>query len=162
MRYTKTEQTEILGDSADPFSVVDTGLTWLPKEDHFGIKLSGRLVAHAGLLRLPVSIGAVETEVVGVGGVAVAPDVRGRGLARQVLAAALEYAQTMGPQYGLLFCRPPLVPLYQRLGWRVLNQEVHVEQHHGPVIMPLQSMWTPLHGNEDWPAGTVRLLSFPM
>ncbi|MEU7292670.1 GNAT family N-acetyltransferase [Streptomyces exfoliatus] len=161
-RYTKTEQTEILGAGADPFGVADTGLTWLPKEDHFGVRLDGRLVAHTGLLRMPISIGAVETEVVGVGGVAVAPDVRGRGLARKVLAAALEHARTMGPRHGLLFCRPPLVPLYQRLGWRVLNQDVHVEQHEGPVIMPLASMWTPLHGDADWPAGAVRLLSFPM
>ncbi|MFJ6718651.1 MULTISPECIES: GNAT family N-acetyltransferase [unclassified Streptomyces] len=160
--YTKTEQTEILGEGADPFGVADTGLTWLPKKEHFGIRLEDRLVAHTGLLRTPISIGGVETEVVGVGGVAVAPDARGRGLARLVMTAALDHARTMGPQYGLLFCRPPLVPLYRRLGWRVLDQDVHVEQHEGPVLMPLRTMWTSLHDEADWPAGAVRLLSFPM
>ncbi|MGW1989232.1 GNAT family N-acetyltransferase [Embleya sp. NPDC001921] len=161
-RYTKAEQNEILGDGADPFGVADTGLTWLPKEDHFGIRYGGRLVAHAGSLRLPVSIGEVDTEVVGIGGVAVAPDVRGRGLARTVLAAALDHARTMGPRHGILFCRPPLVPLYRKLGWHRLDRDVHVRQPDGLVLMPLRTMWTPLRDAATWPDGAVRLRSFPM
>ncbi|MFE0874273.1 GNAT family N-acetyltransferase [Streptomyces smyrnaeus] len=160
--YTKTEQSEILGDSADPFGVADAGLTWLPKEEHFGIRQNGRLVAHAGLLRLPVSIGGVRTQVVGVGGVAVAPELRGQGLARSVVSAAVGHARTMGPLRGILFCRSSLVPLYQRLGWRTLEQDVHVEQPEGPVVMPLRTMWTPLRDGASWPTGEVRLLSLPM
>ncbi|MFG2227890.1 GNAT family N-acetyltransferase [Streptomyces sp. NPDC048644] len=162
VEYTKTELTEILNDSTDPFGVADAGLTWLPKKDHFGIRQKDRLVAHAGLLQLPISIDGVATQVVGVGGVAVAPDLRGHGLARSVVSAALDHARTMGPQHGLLFCRPPLVQLYQRLGWRTLEQDVHVEQPEGPVIMPLRTMWTPLRDGANWPAGEVRLLSLPM
>jgi predicted N-acetyltransferase YhbS len=161
-RYTPTEQSEILGDGADPFGVADTGLTWLPKEDHFGVRLGDRLVAHAGLRRLPVSIDGLGTEVVGVGGVAVAPDVRGRGLARRVITAALDHARTLGPQHALLFCRDALVPLYARLGWRAPEQEVHVEQPQGPVPMPLRTMVTALHDGANWPTGAVRLHSFPM
>ncbi|MGW7256356.1 GNAT family N-acetyltransferase [Streptomyces sp. NPDC054834] len=161
-RYTKTEQSEILGNGADPFGVAHTGLTWLPKEEHFGIRLGDRLVAHTGLRRLPMSIGGIGTEVVGVGGVAVAPDLRGQGLARLVITAALDHARTLGPQHGLLFCRQPLVPLYERLDWRALDQDVHVEQHEGPVLMPLRTMWVPLHDGASWPTGAVRLLSFPM
>lgn len=160
--YTKTEQREILGDSADPFGVADAGLTWLPKEERFGIRQKGRLVAHAGLLRLPISIGGAGTQVVGVGGVAVAPDLRGQGLARSVVSAAVDHARTMGPQHGILFCRPSLVPLYRRLGWRTLEQDVHVEQPEGPVVMPLRTMWTPLRDGADRPTGEVRLLSLPM
>ncbi|MFE5770577.1 GNAT family N-acetyltransferase [Streptomyces sp. NPDC056485] len=161
-RYTTTEQAEILGEGADPFGVADTGLAWLPKKEHFGITLDGRLVAHTGLLRIPVSVGGTGIEVVGVGGVAVAADVRGRGLARLVMAAALDHARTMGPRHGLLFCRPPLVALYRRLGWRVLERDVGVEQPGGPVTMPLRTMWTPLHDGADWPTGAVRLHSYPM
>lgn len=161
-QYTKTEQGEILGNGDDPFGVAHTGLTWLPKEDHFGIRLGGRLVAHAGLLRLPLSIGGVDTEVVGVGGVAVSPDLRGQGLARLVITAALDHARTFGPQHALLLCRAPLAPFYERLGWQALDQEVHVEQPEGPVPMPLRTMWTPLHDGVNWPTGTVRVHSFPM
>ncbi|GGS12874.1 hypothetical protein GCM10010252_60510 [Streptomyces aureoverticillatus] len=160
--YTRADQNEILGDGPDPFGVAEAGLTWLPKEEHFGVRVDGRLVAHAGLLRVPVSIGGSEAEVIGVGGVAVAADLRGRGLARAVLAAALDHARTLGPRHALLFCRPPLVALYERLGWRTLEQDVRVEQPGGPVVMPLRTMWTPLVDGAEWPAGEVRLLSFPM
>ncbi|MEU6197678.1 GNAT family N-acetyltransferase [Streptomyces sp. NPDC047061] len=162
-RYTKADQEEILGTGDDPFGVASAGLTWLPKEEHFGIRHGGRLVAHAGLLRLPVAIGDAETEVVGVGGVAVTPRVQGQGLARLVVTAALEHARTMGPRHALLFCRPPLVPLYQRLGWHPLDEEVLVEQPEERLVtMPLRTMVTPLRDDARWPSGTVRLLSLPM
>ncbi|WP_329389708.1 GNAT family N-acetyltransferase [Streptomyces sp. NBC_01351] len=162
-RYTKTEQAEILGDGDDPFGVAATGLTWLPKEEHFGIRHGDRLVAHAGLLRLPVAIGDVRTEVVGVGGVAVAPDRQGQGLARLVVTAALDHARAMGPDHALLFCRAPLVPLYERLGWLPLDEDVLVEQPEARLVtMPLRTMVTPLRDNAYWPSNPVRLFSLPM
>jgi predicted N-acetyltransferase YhbS len=160
--YTRDEQTVILGDGTDPYGVKDTGLTWGPKDAHFGVSQDGRLVAHAGVVALPVSIGGTDTEVVGLGGVAVAPDHRGRGLARLVVAGALDHARTMGPRYGLLFCLPRLVPLYRRLGWSVVEGEVEVQQPEGPVVMPLRTMWTPLHDGAAWPEGALRLRSLPM
>ncbi|MEV6766649.1 GNAT family N-acetyltransferase [Streptomyces sp. NPDC051105] len=162
-QYTKRDQDEILGDGDDPFGVAAAGLTWLPKREHFGIRYADRLVAHAGLLQLPVAIGDVEAEVVGVGGVAVAPDMQGQGLARRVVTAALDHARTMGPQHALLFCRPPLVPLYRRLGWHPLDKEVLVEQPENRLVtMPLRTMVTPLRDNAYWPSEPVRLFSFPM
>ncbi|MGW1378420.1 GNAT family N-acetyltransferase [Streptomyces sp. NPDC002446] len=161
-RYTHTEQNEILGDGDDPFGVAGAGLTWRRKDEHFGIRRDGRLVAHAGLVLLPVSAGGEETSAVGLGGVAVAADLRGHGLARLVVTAAVAHARTMGPRHALLFCRPPLVALYQRLGWHTLPGEVEVEQPEGPAIMPLRTMWTPLHDGAEQPAGPLRLLSLPM
>ncbi|MFI8895803.1 GNAT family N-acetyltransferase [Streptomyces paradoxus] len=162
-QYTKTDQEEILGHNNDPFGVASAGLTWLPKEEHFGIRHEDRLVAHTGLLRLPVAIGDTKTEVVGVGGVAVAPGMQGQGLARLVVTAALEHARTMGPQHALLFCRAPLVPLYQRLGWHPLDEDVIVEQPEGRLVtMPLRTMVTPLRNDVRWPSGPVRLFSLPM
>ncbi|MEU6765051.1 GNAT family N-acetyltransferase [Streptomyces sp. NPDC046853] len=162
-RYTKADQEEILGVGDDPFGVAAAGLAWLQKEEHFGARHGDRLVAHVGLLRLPVAIGEVETEVVGVGGVAVAPDMQGRGPARTVLTAALDHARTMGPQHALLFCRPPLVALYQRLGWHLLERDVLVEQPESRVVtMPLRTMVTPLCDDAHWPSEPVRLFSLPM
>ncbi|MER6304649.1 GNAT family N-acetyltransferase [Streptomyces sp. NPDC001657] len=162
-RYTRAEQNEILGDLDDPFSVAETGLTWRGKDEHFGIRHGARLVAHAGLVRLPLTIDDRRTEVVGVGGVAVAADVRGCGLARRVVAAALEHARTMGPRHALLFCRPPLEALYRRLGWHRLDGDVLVEQPESRlVVMPLRTMVISLQGDVPWPSGRVRLLSLPM
>lgn len=162
-QYTKTDQEEILGVGEDPFGVAWTGLAWLPKDEHFGVRRDGRLVAHTGLLRLRVVVGGTETEVVGVGGVAVAPGMQGQGLARLVVTAALEHARTWGPEHALLFCREPLVPLYARLGWHPLDGDVLVEQPERRLAtMPLRTMVTPLRDDAHWPAGPVRLLSLPM
>jgi|GEM_PF-1200474 len=161
--YTEADRREILGDDPDPFDSAHLGLTWLPTEHHIGIRYDGRLVAHAGLAVLPLAIsGTQTTEVAGVGGVAVAPGLRRRGLARQVVAAAMAHARTLGPRHGLLFCRASLIPLYGSLGWQPLDADVHVEQPGGPVPMPLVTMWTALHEGAGRPTGAVRLLSLPM
>ncbi|MEU8512122.1 GNAT family N-acetyltransferase [Kitasatospora sp. NPDC048722] len=163
-QYTRADQDEILGPGDDPYGVAHTGLTFLPKEIHFGVRSAGgRLVAHTGLLPLPLTIGSADVPAVGVGGVAVAADRRGGGLARAVVGAALDHARTLGPAYALLFCRPPLVGLYGRLGFREVPGEVTVEQPGGRLaVMPLRTMWAPLRAGAAWPEGAVRLRSLPM
>ncbi|WP_338491677.1 GNAT family N-acetyltransferase [Streptomyces sp. SJL17-4] len=162
VRLDAYDRSEIFGDAADPFGVDAWGLVWLPKEHHFGIRADGRLLAHAGLLVLPLSVGGSRMDVVGLGGVAVAPDQRGRGLAAQVVGGALEHARTLGPEFALLFCRPDVSGLYARLGWSEVDGDVEVEQPDGPATMPLRTMWFPLRRGSRWPEGPVRLHSCPM
>ncbi|MFF5019962.1 GNAT family N-acetyltransferase [Streptomyces sp. NPDC001165] len=160
--YTKTDLHNISGGDADPFGVAQAGLMWLSKERHFGIRSGNRLVAHAGLVVVPVAVGDTHIDVAGLGGVIVAPDLRGRGLARLVVAAAMEHAQETGLEFGLLFCRPDRLPLYRRMGWVPLDGDIHVEQPTGSVHMPLRGMWTPLRDGARWPSGPVHVLSLPM
>jgi hypothetical protein len=55
------------------------------------------------------------------------------------------------------------VPLYQRLGWHPLDEEVIVEQPENRLVaMPLPTMVTPLRDNARWPSKPVRLFSLPM
>ncbi|MGK5640768.1 GNAT family N-acetyltransferase [Streptomyces sp. URMC 126] len=153
---------EILGDAPDPFGVDGWGLTWRPKDEHFGVRWDGRLVAHAGLVALPLTAGGVRMEVAGLGGVAVASAARGRGLARLAVAAATDHARDRGFSFGLLFCLPDRAGLYERLGWYPAADEVVVEQPAGPRVMPLRTMWTPLRAGAEWPPGPVRVHSLPM
>ncbi|MER6360305.1 GNAT family N-acetyltransferase [Kitasatospora sp. NPDC001527] len=155
---------EIFGDTQDAFGVAALGFTWRPKEHHVGIRdePDGRLVAHAGLVVLPLSVGGLRTDVVGLGGVAVAADRRGTGLARAVVDGALARARGLGPHLAILFCRPDVAGLYARLGWHPLEVPVEVEQPAGPTVMPLRTMWFPLREGAQWPEGAVRLHSLPM
>ncbi|WP_380283958.1 GNAT family N-acetyltransferase [Kitasatospora purpeofusca] len=155
---------EIFGDTQDAFGVAALGFTWRPKEHHFGIRAEpgGRVVAHAGLVVLSLSAGGRRTDVVGLGGVAVVADRRGQGLARAVVEGALAGARTLGPQLAILFCRPDVAGLYARLGWQPLEGPVEVDQPAGPVVMPLRTMWFPLHEGAQGPVGAVRLHSLPM
>ncbi|MER5432092.1 GNAT family N-acetyltransferase [Streptomyces sp. NPDC002588] len=162
-QYSPADRDEITGGVPDPAGVAVTGLVWRDKETHFGVRRAGRLVAHAGLVETTVSVGGGEpAPVAGLGGVVVAPGLRGGGLARLVVTAAMDHARTGGAEFGLLFCWPRLIPLYERLGWRLLDAGVRVEQPQGPADMPMRSMWTPLADGARWPSGPVRLLSLPM
>ncbi|SOB84717.1 GNAT family N-acetyltransferase [Streptomyces sp. 1331.2] len=163
-QYTRAEQEEVLGPGDDPYGVAYTGLTFLPKEIHFGIRAAGgRLVAHTGLLPLPLTAGGTDLTVMGVGGVCVAPDRRGGGLAQAVVGAALDHARALGHRHALLFCRPPLAAFYRGLGFREVAEEVTVEQPQGRLaVMPLRTMWTALAAGAGWPEGPVRLRSLPM
>ncbi|MFJ2766265.1 GNAT family N-acetyltransferase [Streptomyces sp. NPDC087300] len=163
--YTEAEQDEITGGGADPFGVASAGLTWRGKDVHFGLRRQGRLVAHAGWVRVPMSVGADRWHVAGLGGVAVASGFRGQGLARRVVTAAMDDAREVGGlEHGLLFCVPELTPLYGRMGWQELNDGIRVEQPgtDAAVRMPLRAMWTPLTAGAKWPAGETHLHSLPM
>ncbi|QEU97912.1 GNAT family N-acetyltransferase [Streptomyces kanamyceticus] len=164
-QYTMAERDEITGGGADPFGVASAGLTWRDKDVHFGLRRQDRLVAHAGWVRVPLSVGSDRWHAAGLGGVAVASDLRGQGLARQVVTAAMEHARDAGGlAHGLLFCVPRLTALYGRMGWHVLDDDIGVEQPdvEGPVRMPLRAMWTPLTDDAKWPTGEARLHSLPM
>ncbi|MFD8599694.1 GNAT family N-acetyltransferase [Kitasatospora sp. NPDC059646] len=152
----------LAGGAADPFGTGPLGVTWRPKERHFGVRHEGRVVAHAGFVVVPVEVGGQRFEVAGVGGVLVDPALRGRGLARVAVTGALDAARADGLDRALLFCFPDRAPLYARLGWLALPGPVTADQPEGPVPVPLGAMWKPLSPGTGWPAGPVRLHSLPM
>jgi len=99
--------------------------------------------------------------VVGLGGVIVNAEYRGRGLARRVVHAALAQARTMGPSFVILFCPANRADLYQRLGFTEITSPVSVQQPDGFEQMSLRTMWHPLRADATWPAGSVVVHSLP-
>lgn len=161
-QYTSADLRDIAGDNPDPFEVSALGLTWRAKEHHFGIREGELLVAHAGWVAVPASVGGTGLQVAGLGGVIVSPELRGRGLAKLVVSAAMAHASEQGLDFGLLFCRPDRVPVYAKMGWTPLPVDVEAEQPGGNITMPLPAMWLPLGDTASWPRGPVSLLSPPM
>ncbi|GAA3183319.1 MULTISPECIES: GNAT family N-acetyltransferase [Streptomyces] len=161
-QYTPADLRGISGDDPDPFEVAHLGLTWRPKEHHFGVVQGERMVAHAGWVDLPVRVDGTRMQVAGLGGVIVAPGLRGHGLARRVVSAAAAHAAEQGFGLALLFCREDRVPVYTKMGWTRLTAEVEAEQPGGTRTMPLPAMWLSLGGDASWPHGRVSLLSLPM
>jgi predicted N-acetyltransferase YhbS len=78
--------------------------------------------------------------VVGLGGVIVKAEQRGRGLARQLLRAALRKARSLGPAFAILFCHEDRADLYRKLGFAEVSDEVVVRQPGGYAPMP-QRTW---------------------
>jgi len=150
------------GDEPHPWGGEAEALTWAPKTDYVGVPAEdGELLAMAAALVAEVTAGAEVFPVAGVGGVIVRPDMRGRGLAKLVVEAILEVAARLGPERAMLFCREPLVAMYERFGFRLIDAPVTAAQPGGRVEMPLRAMWRPLRPEATWPPGPVAVLGEP-
>ena len=160
---TDAQRAALEGGEEHPFGTEGTELYWRPKERHVMLRDDeGRLLASTGLLVVEVSVGGAEAfEVVGLGGVIVAPGHRGEGLARVVLEAALERAATIGPDLAMLFCRDGVAGLYRKLGFERVGAPIRVLQPSGSALVPVNTMWRPLVDGAAWPPGAVLLRSEP-
>lgn len=58
-------------------------------------------------------------KVASVQGVSVLPDWRNRGIGRKLLDLTLDEARRRHYPFAIIFCKEPLVPYYQSLGWRL-------------------------------------------
>jgi GNAT superfamily N-acetyltransferase len=155
---------ELAAGEEDPFGVGDLDMQWRPKERYFVLRgPDGRLRAAAGLVVVDVEAGGESFPVAGVGGVIVSHLHRGQGLARQVLEAALERAETLGPERAMLFCAPHNIALYARFGFLEIVAPVLAQQPRGEVEMTTTgaAMWRPLRAGVRWPDGAVRLPGLP-
>jgi predicted N-acetyltransferase YhbS len=155
-------RSELEGDEADPFEVGELTLEFRPKDRHVALRdADGTLVASAGWVIAKVQVGAERFSVVGLGGVIVRAKFRGRGLAREVVEAAIAAAPASESPFVLLFCRPDRAGLYERLGFAHVEGRVLVEQPGGHVAVPFRTMWRALRPGVDWPVGQLTLHGLP-
>jgi GNAT superfamily N-acetyltransferase len=161
-RLTDGQRADLEGGEDDPFDGAGVSLRFRPKDRHVVMRESdGRLVASAGLTVAEIEVAGERIPVVGLGGVFVNADRRGRGLARQIVEEALARARTMGPPFVILFCHADRVGLYVRLGFVEIDQPVSVRQPDGFATMPMRTMWRALHADTSWPDGPVLVDSLP-
>ncbi len=118
-------------------------------------------MCHVGLVRQTVEVSGASFEVAGVGGVLARSGERGHGYGRVAMEAAEAFvSREWKIGLMLLFCREPLRPWYDALGWRRVLGATWAEQPNGPIVLPLESMWKSLSGAR-WPDGDVHLHSQP-
>jgi nodulation protein A len=112
----------------------------------FGRNAEGELVAHLGCGPREARAAGQPVRILGIGAVAVHPNVQGRGWGKQMFAMLRRHAVEAGlADFGFLECREAVAPFYQRAGFHRLQQpctSVHhetneLDTHHGPVmVMP--------------------------
>ncbi len=159
---TPERRAQLEGDESDPFEVGDVKMRFQPKTRHVGLlDDDGRLVASAGWVIAEAEVREARMQVVGLGGVIVRAPFRGRGLAREVVEAAMTRARVREAPFALLFCLDGRVGLYRRLGFAEVSGEVLVRQSAGYEVMPLRTMWRALKPRAQWPSGQLVLHSLP-
>lgn len=158
---TEDERRRLYEWGPDVFGTAEHGLVWRPASWHVLVAEAGELVAHAGFLSHRVEVAERPVAVGGLGGVVVLPEAQGKGYARVAVEAAVRaMTYAFAPEFSLLFCTERRVPLYEHLGWQLLEEPVLVEQPAGEQICPTRTMVLPLR-DHPWPAGPVRLGSLP-
>ena len=161
-QLTAQRRRELEGDEPDPWDAGGLPLFFRPKERYVGIRDDqGRLIAAAGMVTADVEVAGKRFAVVGLGGVIVNAAYRGRGLAREVVGAALARARQSGPEFMLLFCHADRAGLYRKLGFAEVGATVTVEQSDGDVEMPMLTMWQALRPGLSWPSGRVAVRGLP-
>jgi predicted N-acetyltransferase YhbS len=160
---TEEQRVEIEGDEQDPWDAErNPPLQWRAKERHVALRDdAGRHIASAGLLVTDVQVGGARLPVVGLGGVIVNREHRGRGLSLRVIEAVLSKAASLGPAFALLFCHEDRTGLYRRFGFEDVPDEVLVEHDGGQIVMPMHTMWLALSEGASWPRGRVEVLGPP-
>jgi predicted N-acetyltransferase YhbS len=161
-RLTDEQRAELEGDELDPFDATGVTLRFRAKDRHVALREdAGRLVASAGLTAAEVEVAGTRFPVVGIGGVIVNAEHRGRGFARRVVEEVLVRARAMGPAFAILFCHPDRAGLYEGLGFLTIASPVSVQQPHGFETMQQRTMWHALRPGISWPPGRVTVHGLP-
>jgi len=139
--------------------------TWTPMEETpWRVLLweDGRLVSHVSVMDRTIQVGGRPVHVAGIRSVMTLPEARGRGYASQLMARAAELIPREIPsaEHGLLLCLDIRVPLYSRLGWRVVDAPTYFEQPEGRTRSQVNTMVKPFK-DKPWPAGEVDLCGLP-
>lgn len=159
---TEAHRRDLEGDEEDPFGARGITMHFRSKDRHVGLRDgAGLLVASTGMVVVEVEVEGKRFPVVGLGGVIVNAQHRGRGLGREVVQAALTKARGLGPGFAMLFCHDDRAGLYRKLGFSPVGGEVVVRQAPGYVAMPQQTMWRALREKLEWPEGRVVVESLP-
>lgn len=114
------------------------GGDWYAMSTAFDQLEGDEVVAHAGVIPIPMVIDGVPHTVAGIHAVCTAAHRRGRGLARSVIEAAIEHALGLGPTMVL---HAADAAVYGRFGFRAIPQWVWgtelVRTHRAPRLRRL-------------------------
>lgn len=158
---TDAERQALFGWGENIFGIEDAGYRWRPKVYHFITEDEGRALSHVGVIKTAVRAGGREVSVGGIGGVVTVPEAQGRQYVHAAMRQAADFIRhELGAEFGMLFCLPRLAAFYARQGWRVVEEEVEIEQPAGKIVWPYHVMVWPC-GERAWPAGRIEVGGLP-
>ena len=109
-------------------------ITWASPQWSFLLWEQDELVTHLGLLEREILQDGKPKRIGGLGAVATHPAKQGQGFASLALREAAKWFDTdLDVPYALLFCRPDLIPFYERLLWKRFMGQVFVDQPQGRI-----------------------------
>ena len=121
---------------------------------------AGDICGHVGIVDREIQVAGTKLRVGGIQNVGVTPTCRGMGLSAGLMEQAKQTMIANRLDAGLLFCNEPLVDVYKRCEWRLLDNITVkcVDEIGALVALPEGSlaMWLPVM-KEQWPVGDIDL-----
>jgi predicted acetyltransferase len=121
--------------------------------------LDDQVVGHVAVVVRTIWCGTTRVEIAGIQNLAVAPVMRGRGLASALMSESMDEARRRGIRFGLLFCTPDLGRFYAPLGWVRTDADISMLDEDGrsvPIPDKNIGMFLELTG-ESLPPGDIDL-----
>lgn len=109
--------------TADQSATFDPDAPYIPDDRRLIARLDGRLVGQFGIWPFAQAYGGREVPMGGVGGVTIAADQRGRGVASRLMAAGLEMMRDHGDVISTLY--PATVAPYRAWGWEMAGSHLY-------------------------------------
>jgi aminoglycoside 2'-N-acetyltransferase I len=123
-------------------------------------------ITRAWMLERTILVGGQPVRIGGISGVVTRPERWRQGAASRAMQVAAEFmCGELGVAFGLLLSSRMAVPLYERLGWRVIQGTVVCDQPEGKLSWTEEfpdnpPMMLPCQGTE-FPEGPVDLCGLP-
>jgi aminoglycoside 2'-N-acetyltransferase I len=134
-------------------TVIWRDIVWTHADKRVLVHGEGGIVCHVGIYFRDATLDDTPVRIAGIGGVMTSPGVRRAGHAGSAMRCASDAMREHQSDFGLLFCEPHNVALYEQLGWRIFVGGVYCEQPTGRMRFDLMhAMVLPLRLT---PAGRV-------
>jgi GNAT superfamily N-acetyltransferase len=123
----------------------------------------GTIAAHCGFGLRTIGVGGEDVRVAGIGAVATAPALRGRGLGREMFAVLFAHLEQAGAaDFAFLECSDPVVGFYARCGFaHSLATVTAIEPATGALDASTSNVMTRPTGGArvpgGWPEGPIDL-----
>jgi GNAT superfamily N-acetyltransferase len=132
-----------------------------PSQWYVIARLDDHVVGSLTVVPRQMSTGAESMCIAGLGNVITRPEYRLRGVASAMLHAAAGMMRTrLDVEFGVLFCRREVGPVYEKNGWIRVEGPIRFRQADGTKTYPSDTMVLKLTARE-WPAGPIDSWGLP-
>jgi len=138
-----------------------TGTKWATADWTVMVWEDEDLVTNVHIVERTAMVGGLPVRLGGIGNVATKVEWRKRGYARSALKTAQVFLKDpLYVDFGMMIATEPMVPRYEKLGWKVAAQSMWIEQPEGRTTLNYPVMILPVC-MQEWPQGEIDLCGLP-
>ena len=138
-----------------------TGTKWATPDWTVMIWEDTDLVTNVHIVERTAMVGGKPVKLGGIGNIATKVEWRNRGYASMALKKAQEFlSDPLKVDFGLMTSIELLVSRYERMGWKVVAQDLQMEQPDGKMTLRYPIMVLPVC-MQEWPAGEIDICGLP-